>query len=301
MTDDEDATREVIDKLHAVYGRWRRNTPVEEMRRDWDALFRPRATGPDPAFFNAGGVRAAWVDVPGAAADRIVLYLHGGGFRLGSTASHLDLMQRLAAAAGARVLALEYRLAPEHLFPAPLEDALAGYRWLLAKHPGAGIVFAGDSAGGGLCVSAMLAARDAGIPLPRAALLMSAWTDLEAKGASYDTHAALDPLHQRPMILSIAQGYLGAGGDPRDPRASPLNGDLRGLPSMLVQCGERETVLDDSRNLAATARTAGVSVELEVYDGMIHVFQMFAAELASARSAIASAGRFLRHALDGTV
>lgn len=292
-----DPIDDVIAQVRAVYARWGKETTVAQMRRDWDDLFRARAVGPPPDHVEIAGVRAAWVSAADAEADATVLYLHGGGFRLGSVVSHLDLMQRLSVAANARVLGLDYRLAPEHLFPAPLEDVLAVYGALARAHPSSRIAFAGDSAGGGLCLSTMLAARAAGLPPPCGALLMSAWTDLEAAGASYETHARLDPIHKRPMILAIAKGYLGALGDPRDPHASPLHGDLRGLPPLLVQCGERETVLDDSRNLVVAARAAGVPVELEVYEGMIHVFQMFAAELSSARRAIASGGAFLRRVL----
>lgn len=287
----------VIAEIRAVYGRWRRDTPICQMRRDWDELFRARALGAAPVPVDAGGVRAAWIDGANAKPDRVVLYLHGGGFRLGSIVSHLDLMQRLGTAARARVIGLDYRLSPEHLFPAPLEDVLAAYRWLLREGAaGARVAFAGDSAGGGLCLSGMLAAREAGLPLPVAGVVMSPWTDLEATGAAYETHAALDPIHQRAMILAIARSYLGTDGNARDPRASPLHGDLAGLPPLLIQCGERETVLDDSREFAKRALAAGVEAQLEVYEGMIHVFQMFAAELEPAQHAITSAGAFLDRA-----
>ncbi len=292
---DQAAVERVIAEIKTVYGRWGRGTSVAQMRADWDALFRARAAMWPVVAVDTGGIAAEWIAAPGVGRERTLLYLHGGGFRLGSIASHRDLMQRLSAAAGARVLAVAYRLAPEHLFPAPLEDALTAYRWLLGQGlPAERIAIAGDSAGGGLAVSTMLAARASGLALPGAAVLMSAWTDLEASGNSYRTRADRDPMHSRAMIVAMARGYLGAGGDARDPLASPLHGDLRGLPPMLLQCGGRETVLDDTIMFADKARAAGVEVEVEIHEDMIHVFQMFAAELDEARVAIAAAGAFVR-------
>jgi acetyl esterase/lipase len=192
------------------------------------------------------------------------------------------------------VLAINYRLAPEHRFPAPVDDAMAAYRWMLAEglRP-EDIVFAGDSAGGNLALAAMLGLRERGLPLPAAGVLMSPWNDLAATGASYVSRADADPIHQRPMILALAKNYLGEGGDPRHPLASPLHADLAGLPPLLIQVGDRETVRDDSAMFADKARAAGVDVELQVWDGMIHVFQMFAAELAEGFQAIASIAEFI--------
>lgn len=283
---------DAIAVIKAIYGGWTRETPVARMRADWDAAFAPRAAEWPRAHVEAGGVPAEWIAPPGIGTDRTILYLHGGGFRLGSLESHRDLMQRLALAAGARVLAVDYRLAPEHRWPAAHDDAFAAWRWLVAQPEGKDAVIAGDSAGAGLAACTMLRARDEGIALPRAALLMSPWTDIAATGASHDTHAALDPIHQRGMILGMAKGYLGKDGDPRDPRVSPLYADLAGLPPLCIQCGGRETILDDSRVFADRARVAGVNVDLAVFDGMIHVFQMFG-ELPQARAALADAARFL--------
>lgn len=193
----------------------------------------------------------------------------------------------------ARVLAIDYRLAPAHLFPAPVEDALVAWRWLLDQRGApARIAIAGDSAGGGLALSCMLAARAAGLPLPCAAYLMSPWTDMTASGATYDTRAARDPMHQRAMILGMAKGYLGKTGDACDPLASPLFAEFSGLPPLLIQCGGREVILDDSRVLADRARAAGVDVALDLYEDMIHVFQTYA-ELPDAEKALARAGVFL--------
>jgi epsilon-lactone hydrolase len=207
------------------------------------------------------------------------------------------LIARIAGASGYRVLAINYRLAPEHRFPAPLEDAIAAYGWMLDQglRPD-NIAFAGDSAGGTLALTAMLGLRQRGLPLPAAGVLMSPWTDLAATGETYVSRADADPIHQRPMIAALAKNYLGEGGDPRDPLVSPLYADLAGLPPLLIQVGDRETVLADSTMVADSARIAGVDVELQVWDGMIHVFQMFA-ELPEAHRAIASIAEFLKRHL----
>lgn len=285
----------VIARIRAVYSGWGRGTSAADMRRDWDALFAADRVEAEVEPVSAGGVPAAWIVAPGADRRRAVIYLHGGGYRVGSIVSHRGLMARISAASGAAVLGVEYRLAPEHLFPAPLADALASYERALSlvEDPG-GLALAGDSAGGGLALSLLVALRDAGRPLPSAAFLISPWTDLAATGESYVTRADSDPIHQRPMILAAARGYLGPDADPLDPRASPLYAELAGLPPLLIQVGDRETGLDDSTRLAERARAAGVPVELEVCDGMIHVFQLFAEELPEARRAIAQAGAFLR-------
>jgi acetyl esterase/lipase len=271
------------------------------MRREWDALFSTDPAEAELEAVTAGTVPCAWITAPGASRNKVLVYFHGGGFRVGSIASHRGLMARLSAAAGCAVLGVDYRLAPEHTFPAPLQDALAVYDWLLPQVSGpASIALAGDSAGGGLALSTLLSLRDAGRALPAACLLMSPWTDLTASGDSYRTRAESDPIHQRRMILAMAKGYLGSSGAPTDPLASPLFGDVAGLPPLLIQVGDRETVLDDSRRLSAIAEAAGVPTKLEVWDGMIHVFQLFAADLPEAREAIASAGSFLLRALAGT-
>jgi acetyl esterase/lipase len=222
-----------------------------------------------------------------------MLYLHGGGFKLGSARSHRSLIVSLATAANCAALALDYRLAPEQKFPAPVEDTVNAYLWLLDQNfPPDQIIFAGDSAGGGLALSAMLALRDQGSALPAAGAVMSAWTDLTAAGASYQTRAAADPIHQRGMILATAKTYLG-GTDSKNPLASPLFADLRGLPPLLMQAGSRETVLDDTLDFAAKAKDAGVAVQISVYEDMIHVFQQFAPDLPEANQAIAEIAAFL--------
>ena len=290
---------DVIARVRGVYSSWRRDTPVAKMREDWDALFEANALRRAVECVSADGVDAEWVTTEHANRHRVVLYLHGGGYKLGSARSHRDLMTRISTAAGCRVLGLNYRLAPEHAFPAPVQDALAAYQWLLTmgvknEH----IAVAGDSAGGGLAAALCLNLRMLRMPMPAAAVMLSAWTDLTARSASYETRAALDPIHQRAMILNTARNYLGEQGNPTDPLASPLFGDLQGLPPLLLQVGDRETVLDDSTRFAAKARAAGVEVQLEIYDNMIHVFQQFAGELPEGRRAIESIGRFLERVWD---
>ncbi|WP_338831129.1 alpha/beta hydrolase [Bradyrhizobium sp. 27S5] len=283
-----------IVRLHAIYRNWTRETSVAQMRSDWDVAFAGCSVPVICRQVSAGGVDGEWIVPADAPRDKAMLYFHGGGFRIGSVASHRDLAALIADASGCRVLTINYRLAPEHRFPAALDDALIAYRYLRDQglRP-ADIAFAGDSAGGNLVLSAMLAARDRGLPLPAAGALMSPWTDLTAAGASYQSRAEVDPIHQRAMILALAKNYLGKDGDPRDPLASPLYADLAGLPPLLVQVGDRETVRDDATELAAKAKAAGVDVELQIWDGMIHVFQMFP-EIPQAGQAIASLAKFLR-------
>ncbi|WP_066266747.1 alpha/beta hydrolase [Hydrogenophaga palleronii] len=285
----------VIERVRKVYGSWTRDTTVAQMRQDWDTLFGSVPVNASLEDVDAGGVRAQWVSAPNVDTARVLLYFHGGGFQVGSLVSHRELMACLSAAANCRVLGVDYRLAPEHRYPAALDDAAAAWQWLIDQgHASRHIALAGDSAGGGLALSLLLRLRDAGKALPAAAVLMSAWTDLTASGASYGTRADSDPIHQRPMIVAMARNYLGKGGDAADPLVSPLFADLKGLPPLLAQVGDRETVLDDSRDFVARAREAGVDATLQVWDHMIHVFQQFPAELPEARTAIDDIGRFLR-------
>ena len=287
----------VIERIRGVYRGWNRDTSVAQMRIDWDAAFQADIAPISHQRVSAGGVDGEWITGSNAPQDKAILYFHGGGFRLGSVTSHRELVARISGACGCRVLAINYRLAPEYRFPAPLEDALAAYGGMLDQGlKPENIAFAGDSAGGNLVLTTMLGLRERGLPLPAAGVLMSPWTDLAAAGESYVSRADADPIHQRPMIVALAKSYLGAGGDPRDPRVSPLYADLAGLPPLLIQVGDRETVLADSTMFADKARAVGVDVELQVWDGMIHVFQMFA-ELPDAHRAIASIAEFLKQRL----
>jgi acetyl esterase/lipase len=243
---------------------------------------------------NAGGVSAEWVCAPGASTGRAVLYVHGGGYVIGSLNTHRELCGGISRASGARVLALDYRLAPEHPFPAALEDAVAGYQWLLAQGiaPGA-IAISGDSAGGGLTLATLVALRDRGLPLPGCAAVLSPWTDLAISGQSVTSRAAIDPMVQREAITFMADAYLG-GQDARTPLASPLYAGLKGLPPLLIQVGTSETLFDDAVRFDAAARSAGVDVTFEAWNEMVHVFQSFGALLPEALEATERIGAFVK-------
>lgn len=242
----------------------------------------------------AGGVSAEWSVAAGVDETKVVLYVHGGGYVMGSAGSHRDVTGRLSKAAGARVLSLNYRLAPEHPFPAPVDDAVAAYRWLLAQGISPGnIAVAGDSAGGGLAIATLLALRDAGEPLPAAGVGISPWVDMEGTGESMTTRAAVDPVVQKEGLLGMAKLYLGDA-DPKNPLAAPLHADLAGLPPLLLQVGDAETLLDDSTRLAEKARAAGVDVTLKVWDEMPHVWHLFAPILPEGRQAIDEIGSFFQ-------
>ena len=243
---------------------------------------------------SANGVAAEWVAAAEARADRAVLYLHGGGYCIGSVNTHRQLACDLSRATGARLLLIDYRLAPEHPFPAALDDATRAYRYLIESgvRPAQSAI-AGDSAGGGLTVATLLALRDADGPLPAAGVCLSPWLDLTMGGASMRTKAAVDPMVQRENLQRMAEAYLG-GADPRSPLASPLFADLRGLPPLLVHVGSAETLLDDSTGFAERARAAGVDVSIDVWDDMVHVWHAFAFVLPEARQAIDRIGSYLR-------
>jgi acetyl esterase/lipase len=231
--------------------------------------------------------------VPESEPGRVILYFHGGGYSIGSAETHRDLVARLCRAAGARALSVDYRLAPEHRYPAAVEDAVASYRWLLDRGvPSAAIAVAGDSAGGGLALGTLLALRDKALPLPAAAVCMSPVTDHLKTGVSMDAKAALDPIVQRQSSTENSKRYIGAG-DPKAPYASPLYADLRGLPPILILVGTSEVLLDDSTRFAERARAAGVDSEIEVWEDMIHIWPFFA-DLPEAGKAVERMGAYIR-------
>lgn len=243
---------------------------------------------------NAGGPGAEWVADENAAGDRAILFLHGGGYVIGSVRTHRVMMAGLSRASGARVLGPEYRLAPEHPFPAAVEDAVAGYRWLLRQGYAPGrIAVAGDSAGGGLTIAALVQMRYQGLPTPAAAVRFSPWVDLEAIGDSMTANVGKGDMVERDALLFMAGAYLN-GANPRTPLAAPLYADLQGLPPTLIQAGGIETLLDDAVRLADRARAAGVDVELDVWEDMIHVWQLFAPMLPEGRQALGQAGAFIK-------
>lgn len=227
---------------------------------------------------------------------RTILYQHGGGYYFCSPRSHRAITFRLAAQARASVLSLDYRLAPEHRFPAAVDDCIAAYRRLLDDGtPAPSIVLAGDSAGGGLALATLLALRDAGTPLPAAAVLFSPWTDLTCGGASMRTNEGRDPMYHAAVFPRVAAQYLG-GADARHPYASPLFGEFAGLPPLLIQVGDTELLLDDSTRVAERARAAGVTVKLDVWRNVPHIFQIWAPFMPEASAALKRAAAFIDEA-----
>jgi acetyl esterase/lipase len=245
-------------------------------------------------------LRGEWIErvgeAPASGAQRTVLYCHGGGYYFCSPRTHRSIAFGLATRANAPVFSLDYRLAPEHRFPAALDDATAAYRQLIAEGTApASIVIAGDSAGGGLALATLVALRDAGDPLPAGGLLFSPWTDLAATGASIVDNDGADPMFSGPAIARAAKVYLGEM-PPTHPYASPLYADLRGLPPLFIMAGSTEVLLDDSRRVADNARAAGVDCELEVWKKMPHVWPIFAPFIPEANRALDSAAAFVRRA-----
>ena len=255
---------------------------------------------PDPPLttstrrIDAGGVRADLVTTPASQPHRHVLFLHGGGFIIGSPALYRHVTWRIAESTRARVLAVDYRLAPEHPFPAALEDAVSAYHWLLAN--GAEpqqVAVMGDSAGGGLVFSLMLRLRDECAALPGAAVALSPWTDLALTGASLKLNARSDPILNAENPPQFVEDYL-AGADPRAPYVSPLYGDPAGLPPTIIQVGSDEILRDDAVRMADRMRLAGCQVELEIWPRMPHVWHVFVPLIPEARRAIERIGSFVR-------
>ena len=291
-----------IDQVRAFLAQTPANLSQTELRAAYDGI---GAAFPTPADVTLGpvsanGVPAEWSVTPGADSQRAILYLHGGGYVIGSIASHRHLAAALGRAAKARCLVLDYRLAPEHPFPAAVDDALAGYRFLLESGftPGA-IAVAGDSAGGGLTVATLVAIREAGLPQPACGFCISPWVDLEGLGGSMTSKAAEDPMVQKDGLAGMAGAYL-AGAAARTPLAAPLYADLKGIAPLLIQVGSAETLLDDANRLAGAAAHAEVEVRLEAWPKMIHVWHYFHPMLGEGRRAIETAGAFIKDRMDLT-
>jgi epsilon-lactone hydrolase len=268
----------------------------EEQRAGYETLgdLYPADAAAARTTLSLGGIPAVRFAGADADARRAVLYFHGGGYCVGGIVTHHAITSRIALAAGCPVYALDYRLAPEHPFPAPVEDAVAAYHALLEEglrpeH----IVFAGDSAGGGLTVAAMLAAREAGLPMPAAGVPISPWVDLTGELGWRDMDGAVDPMVRHADLDSLTRAYM-AGGDSRHPHAAPVHGDLSGLPPLLIQVGTAEILLPDARVLAQRASAAGVEVFLEEEEGAPHVWHHFVATIPEAVTAIARIGAFVR-------
>ena len=281
----------------------RRRPTVAAARQDIIAAVRwiPRPpAGTEVSAINAGGVPGELVATPASRPDRHVLFLHGGGYVTGSPALYRNFTWRIATAARARVVAIDYRLAPEHPFPAALDDALAACRWLLAgvADPQRTAIL-GDSAGGGLALALLLKLRDIGLELPAAAVALSPWTDLALTGTSFSLNVKSDPMLNAADARLFAGCYL-AGADPRNPYASPLYGDPAGLPPTLIHVGSDEILHDDAVQMAENLQAAGCRVEIEVWPRMPHVWHLFAPALPEAGQAIERIGSFVDRVFPST-
>ncbi|MBO6667126.1 alpha/beta hydrolase [Parvibaculum sp.] len=268
---------------------------LEDRRKQMDGNANqfPVPEGVEIARADLEGFGGEWNIPAGAETAPVLLYFHGGGYVQGSSVSHRHLTSRLALAAKARVLSVDYALAPEAPFPAAVRDGVKAYRWLLDNgvEPKA-IALGGDSAGGGLTVATLLAARDEGLPMPAAAIAISPWTDLTCDTGAYSSRADADPMIQQAGIKQTAALYLN-GADARHPLASPNHADLTGLPPMLIHVGSDEVLFDDAANLCRKARDAGIDAELEEWEDMIHVWHAFYQLLPQGEEAIERLGNYL--------
>jgi acetyl esterase/lipase len=270
---------------------------LEEARKGLEALtsLTPLAGDIKVEPLTVEGMHAEWVSAPNAKEDRVFLYLHGGAYIMGSCKTHRDLASKISRASASTVLVIEYRLAPENPYPAAVEDALAAYRWLLKSGVSPEkLAVGGDSAGGGLTMSLLLSLKEAGDPMPAAAVLISPWVDLEGSGESMMSRAELDPW-LKPLESKAAPALYIGELDRRDPIVSSIYADLKGLPPMLVHVGDHEILLDDSVRLVNKAREDGVEVNFKIWDEMWHVFQQFA--MPEAAEAIAEIGQFVEEKL----
>ncbi len=244
---------------------------------------------------DAGGVPAEWVCCDASREDRVMLYIHGGCYISGSPETVRECCARLARACGVRVLSIDYRLAPEHPYPAAVDDCLAAYAWLIGEGVDPGkLVVAGESAGGGLTLATLMRLHDEGtLPLPAAGVPISPWIDLTLSHATLTTNAARDIASVAPLAMG-ARLYVGEDGDPRAPYTSPLFGSLSGLPPLLIQVGGGEVLLDDAIAIAHAARRQGVEVTFEVWPAMVHIWHWYAARLEEGAAAIAAIGDYVR-------
>jgi acetyl esterase/lipase len=268
--------------------------PAQRARLEGLANFFPVPDGTEVEPATIGGVRGEWVRARRARRDATLLYLHGGGYVIGSPQSHRHLVAAISEASGLSVFSADYRLAPENPFPAAVDDAVAAFKGLLESGIPAGkLAIAGDSAGGGLTIATLVALREKGIALPACAVAISPWADLSQGGEAYRTRARRDPMVKKEGLDQMAGAYLG-GKDPKTPLASPLFADLRGLPPLLLQVGTEEALYSDTTGLKQRAEEAGVEVSAESWAGMTHVWHIFHPILSEGRDAIARIGSFLK-------
>jgi monoterpene epsilon-lactone hydrolase len=285
-----EAIRKLLTSKPRPVGWAERRERLDEVGSVW-----PVADDVTLAEVDAGGVPAEWSTVPGSDASRVLMFFHGGGYCSGSIRSHRRMVTEAGRAAAIRTLAVGYRLAPEHPFPAALDDALAAWRFLrgqgiAAEH----IAVGGDSAGGGLTIGLINTLRGRGEHQPGCAWLASPWTDLTMSGATLASKDAVDPLIHKAYLEELADAYVPAGMDRKDPRISPLYADLNGFPPALIQVGSAETLLADASRFAEAAGAADVPVTLEIWPHMIHAWPLWNAHLEPGRRALASAGAFIR-------
>lgn len=269
--------------------------PLKKRRAEWiaEAKAAPLPKNTKTASCKADGIAAEWVSSPGVEGEGVLLLLHGGGYHAGNRVTHRELASHLSASTRLRVLVPEYKLAPEHPFPAGLQDCLAAYGFALKQANGSGVAVVGDSAGGGMAAAMMLALRDAGAPMPACAVLMSPWTDILCRGESYEANRNTDPSITKEGLLEATQDYVGAA-DPNSPLISPIIADLKGLPPLLIHAGGLEAMIDDSTVFADRAKAAGVDVTLEVWPEMWHVWQSWAASVPEAQEAIDKIGAYIK-------
>ena len=285
-----DAIRRLLSSKPRPVGWDERRQRIEEVGATW-----PVADDIKTTTVDVDGIRGEWTTAPGSDATRALLYFHGGGYCSGSIRSHRSLVAEAGRSAKVRTLAVAYRLAPEHPFPAALDDALTAWRYLRGQgfapdH----IAIGGDSAGGGLTIALINRLRAAGEPPPGCAWLISPWTDLTLTGSTLASKDAVDPLIHKAYLAELADAYVPRDMDRTDPRISPLFADLAGFPPTLIQVGACETLLADATRFAASAGAANVAVTLEVWPDMIHAWPLWNKHLEPGRRALANAGRFIR-------
>jgi len=290
-----EAIRALLSSKPRPVGWPERRKRLDEVGSVWPVAGDVKLTAVD-----VSGVQGEWSVVSGSDSSRLLMFFHGGGYCSGSIVSHRRLVTEAGRAAGVRTLTIAYRLAPENPFPAAYDDALTAWRFLRNQGiPAAHIAIGGDSAGAGLTIALISRLHDAHEELPTCAWLISPWTDLTLSGSTLASKDVIDPLMHKTYLNELAQAYLPAGMDRRDPRVSPLYADLKGFPPILIQVGSAETLLDDATRFAAVAGAADVRVNLEIWPQMIHVWPLWNAHLEPGRRALISAGAFIREHLCG--
>jgi len=290
-----------LDNVRALLRSKPRPIGWAERRQRLDAIGSVWAVADDVTLecVDVNGLDGEWSIAPGSDASHVLMFFHGGGYCSGSIVSHRRMVTEAGRAAGMRTLAVAYRLAPEHPFPAAYDDALTAWRFLRNQGiPESRLVIGGDSAGAGLAVALIRPLRDAHEELPACAWLVSPWMDLTMSGSTFASKDAVDPIIHKTYLDEFADAYLPPGMDRKDPRISPLYADLRSFPPLLIQVGSAETLLDDATRFASAAGAADVPVTLEIWPHMIHAWHLWNAQLEPGRRALASAGAFIRAHVD---